>query len=472
MVFSAPIFYFFFFPITLLLYFLCPSNKGKNQVLLVASLLYYLVSENQFFFIMIASTLVNFFLGIRLEESKNTHRSKSWLWTSILFNIGLLAAFKYLGFFLENINSILGHFHLAPISSKVPHLPAGISFYTFHSLSYLFDVYLNKIPAQRKLGALSLYVTFFPQLISGPIVRYEKIAGYLERRKHSYNDFSLGMERFILGLGKKVILADNLSFIVQKAFTLSPNNLDFESAWVGAIAYTLQIYLDFSGYSDMAIGMARIFGFVFPENFNYPYSAQSITDFWRRWHISLSSWFRDYVYIALGGNRLGKWRSVMNLWIVFLLCGLWHGASWTFVAWGAYHGLFLTLERFGLSEMLERTPRVFRHMWVMVVVIFSWVLFRAENLESAFMYWKAMVGIHRPDLPGTISFSSTLDGFHLFIWLAAVLASVPLWRWAVSQTDKSSAMGFSRVCVIAIVLILSLAGTATSTFTPFIYFRF
>ncbi|HKM92321.1 MAG TPA: MBOAT family protein, partial [Prolixibacteraceae bacterium] len=397
MVFSSITFLIYFLPITLLLVFGVRifGNKDnyslQNFVLLIMSLLFYSWGEPVYVLLMIGSILLNYLLGKAIGGSTNPEKRKAFLVLSIVMNISTLALFKYAGMLAELLNSLIPYStNLLPVPEI--RLPIGISFFTFQAMSYLFDVYKNEVPVQKKVLNLALYISFFPQLIAGPIVRYHDISEQLENRTIDMPGVYYGLKRFIIGLAKKVLIANVMAEAADEIFAMGATELTAPLAWLGIICYTLQIYFDFSGYSDMAIGLGRVFGFKFLENFNFPYIAKNIQDFWRRWHISLSSWFRDYLYIPLGGNRKGKVRTYFNLIIVFFLCGLWHGASWTFVAWGLYHGLFLILERFFHGKTTIKIPIIFNYVYTILVVMVGWVLFRADNFSSSLMYLKAMTG--------------------------------------------------------------------------------
>jgi len=347
MLFSEPVFVFLFLPLLLLGYALTP-RAAQNTLLLLASLLFYAWGEGFFVLVMLGSIAFNYLVGLLLEAGRGRRRLRPLaLLLGVAGNLALLIVFKYAGFLVTNLNLLLAGLKLPALPVPALHLPIGISFFTFQAMSYVIDVYRDRIPVQKHPLRIALYIALFPQLIAGPIVRYQHIARQLTRRVVTRPGLAEGIRRFILGLGKKMLLANVLAVPVDKIFAIPAHQLTTSVAWLGVVCYALQIYFDFSGYSDMAIGLGRMFGFRFLENFRYPYLARTITDFWRRWHISLSSWFRDYVYIPLGGNRRGPLRTYRNLVIVFLLCGLWHGASWTFVAWGLFHGLFLAIERLG-----------------------------------------------------------------------------------------------------------------------------
>ncbi len=385
MVFSSTFFLFSFLPAVIVFYYarrLAAPTVLRNATLLIFSYLFYLYGAAGFLLILIASTLADYLLGLLVE--RDVPRKKLWLSFSIILNLGLLVYFKYANFFIAEINTALVHFQYFPINWKEIVFPIGISFFTFKKLSYVIDVYRKESPAMVNIVDFALYVTFFPQLIAGPIARYSYMRNQMKDRTESWNRFYSGIVRFCWGLAKKVMIANSCGQIADVIFNLDVMLLDTKVAWLGAIAYTLQIYFDFSGYSDMAIGLGMLFGFTTPENFNRPYSAISLTDFWRRWHITLSQWFRDYLYIPLGGNRRGLVRTCFNMAVVCSLCGLWHGASWTFVIWGGYHAVFLILERItGTRNIPSEKYRAVRRISTLLIVVVGWVIFRSENISGA-----------------------------------------------------------------------------------------
>ena len=382
MVFSSLVFLFVFLPIVLVLYFIVPKAL-KNFILLVASLFFYAWGEPVYLYLMMFSILLNYLFGLWIQKNKDKSNSKKIIITiAIIVNIGLLGYYKYAFFVVDIINGLLHtHIQFEPLP-----LPIGISFYTFHALSYLIDVYRQKEEAQKNLFNLALYITLFPQLVAGPILRYNTIAEQIKSRIHNLSLFAEGIRTFIIGLSKKVLLSNPLGEMADTIFAINPSDMSVTTAWIGIIAYTLQIYFDFSGYSDMAIGLGKMFGFEFLPNFNYPYISRSIGEFWRRWHISLSSWFRDYVYIPLGGSRKGAWKTYRNLLIVWTITGFWHGASWTFMAWGFYYGVIICLERLGLKNILAKTWRPIQHAYVLFIVLIGWVFFRADNFTYSFEF--------------------------------------------------------------------------------------
>lgn len=483
MVFSSLVFIFGFLPAVLFLYYLpCfKSRSYKNAVLLLASLGFYAWGEPVFVFIMLFSILVNYILGLLIDSAsiKNGEKSKKaklFLVLSIIWNIGLLFVFKYLSFLSEIFRSIVPLTALPEIKIA---LPIGISFFTFQILSYTIDVYRRNVPVQKNIANLALYISLFPQLIAGPIVRYETVQDQILNRCENFNDFSKGLERFIIGLGKKCLLANYMAIIADTMFGMQASDLTVWGAWFGAIGYTLQIYFDFSGYSDMAIGLGLMFGFKFEENFNYPYAARSITDFWRRWHISLSSWFRDYVYIPLGGNRAGRLRCVFNLFVVWALTGIWHGANFTFWLWGIYYFVLLQIERsFGLAKKAKESKGfklVCFRIFTLLFVVIGWVMFRAENISHMLTYLCCMFGKGNAGFEQA-SFLLFNGGFVFFI---AVLACIP-YRSIISgkfpkiaESEKvCTVFAAAKSVLLVFVLVVSMLSCIQATYNPFIYFNF
>ncbi|THB78236.1 MAG: MBOAT family protein [Desulfobulbaceae bacterium] len=486
MVFSSIIFLFLFLPIVLLSY-LIGGQRFKNIILLVASLFFYAWGENIFVLLMLVSISINYILGLLIDKSqKEGGKGIVPLTIAIMANLGLLGGFKYTNFLIANLNQFLGQLGFEPIIIDQVHLPIGISFFTFQALSYVIDLYRKDASVQKNPINIALYISLFPQLIAGPIVRYHDVAKQITSRVTRFEDFYYGVERFIIGLGKKVLIANVLGRTADYIFSLPAEQVPATLAWIGAISYTLQIYYDFSGYSDMAIGLGRMFGFKFLENFNYPYIATSIRDFWRRWHISLSSWFRDYLYIPLGGSRKGAGRTYLNLLLVFFLCGLWHGASWTFVIWGLYHGLFLIIERFApVKKVFGWLPALVKHCYVILVVIVGWVFFRAETLEHALAYLQAMLS------PGRVPFYNSQVFLHINLefWVVfwiGIICSAPVYRLVVSAfrvcgnkfdngcsgTIISGGFSIASVGYFSFVFLYSVASLMGGAYNPFLYFRF
>jgi len=464
-VFSSLLFLFLFLPLALAFYFGMPA-KGRNYVLLLFSFLFYAWGETRFLWIMIISICANWALGIGIGKFRN--KDRFILILGIIFNLSLLVYFKYFDFFIESFkidSHAISFLYLPEI-----YLPLGISFFTFHSLSYIIDVYRKQVQPQINLFDLALYISIFPQLVAGPILRYHDLAPQLSSRIHSIDLFSSGVKRFAVGLAKKVLIANVVGRYADLIFNSSGSDLPVLSAWIGVLCYTIQIYFDFSGYSDMAIGLGRMFGFRFLENFNFPYSAKSIKDFWRRWHISLSTWFRDYLYIPLGGNKTKAGRSYFNLILVFFLCGLWHGASWNFIVWGLFHGLFLILERGWWGRIVEKTPVLIQRAYTLLVVIIGWVFFRTENLGQATRFLKSMF------LFDSVSFKLDyrIQNPEIIIYLLIGLGSIIFinsesYKKVRSTFEKSTVL---QGCVILMLLGLSSLSLAGGTYNPFIYFRF
>lgn len=469
MVFSSTIFLFAFLPLLFLLYFMA-SDKWKNYVLLVFSLIFYAWGEPKFLPVMVILVLLDYVFAVLIDKSQNQTERKILLWIAILCNIGLLAYYKYTMFILENVNGIFG----TNISIPKIVLPIGISFFTFQAMSYVIDVYRKDVPAQKNPFYVMLYVSLFPQLVAGPIVRYRTVEKEVLSRHTSLNDFCEGFERFIIGFGKKIIISNNTGAVADAVFNAS--KIDASMAWLGVFCYTLQIYFDFSAYSDMAIGLGRIFGFHFEENFNYPYISKSITEFWRRWHISLSSWFRDYVYIPLGGNRCSAKRQIFNMFVVWVLTGIWHGASWNFVCWGLYYFILLVIEKYLLSSILEKLPNVLRHIYAFLGIMAGWALFRAEDLSQAWWIIKHMLRMH-VTADGWAMTNMYLHQYGLYIVLGIVF-SFPVYRLFTEKLFKNKsekitiALKGVQYLGLFLVFIVSVLYLVNSSYNPFIYFRF
>lgn len=473
MVFSDPIFIFFFLPGLLLAYAAAPGQL-KNYVLLCGSLAFYAWDERVWVAVMLASIVFNYTMGCWIGARVGEPSARRLVVLAVAGNLAALVSFKYANFLAANVDVVLASVGAPTIDLAPIHLPIGISFFTFQAISYVVDVYRGEVRAQRKLSSLALYISLFPQLIAGPIVRYHSIADAIDSRVIEVSRFAAGIRRFVIGLGKKMIIANSAGVTADAVFGLSAYELSTPIAWLGVVCYTVQIYYDFSGYSDMAIGLGRMLGFDFCENFNYPYVSRSVTEFWRRWHMSLSSWFRDYVYIPLGGNRAGGVRTLRNLLIVFALCGFWHGASWNFLIWGLLHGLLLILERIGLGRALSSAPALLSRGYVLLVVMVAWVFFRAESLAQSSAFLCAMSG-----------FSEVADyahpvGFFFGVDTALVLAlgcigAVPAGPWLASRARacmSPAAMAALEACWIALLLSFCAMLMAASAYNPFIYFRF
>jgi alginate O-acetyltransferase complex protein AlgI len=480
MVFSSAFFMFVFLPIVLLLIGIT-KQKIHNTILLIASIFFYSWGGVSHTLILFISIIANYVFGILIYNSKG-RKAKLFLGIAISINIGLLVYFKYFNFFLDNINSGLLFFGKDLIEYRRVILPIGISFFTFQAMSYVIDVYRKTTPLQRNIFDLALYISLFPQLIAGPIVRYFDIAGQLKKRTLSIDKAASGIQRFIFGLAKKVIIANSMADIADKIFALPVDDISQGVAWLGIIAYTLQIYFDFSGYSDMAIGLGRIFGFSFPENFNYPYISGSIKEFWRRWHISLSSWFRDYLYIPLGGSRKGVIRTYINLTIVFLATGIWHGASWNFVIWGLFHGVFIVIERIGLDKILVKTWKPIQIGYTLLLVIIGWVFFRIESFNEAILFLGKMSSFYDSDIP-KMFVAEYLNYKIIFLLIFAILYSFRVFRWIIKiikswflkrkhENLYQIVFQSSKFIISISLFILTVLYLSASTYNPFIYFRF
>lgn len=480
MVFSSPIFLFGFLPIILLLYFVSP-RRLKNFILLLGSLFFYAWGEVFYLLIMLVSIGSNYLFGRLIGGSEGIPRKERlYLSIGIAVNVSLLVSYKYANFIADNVNILLWRLKLPVVDLDPVHLPLGISFFTFQAISYIVDVYRNEVPVQKNPLNLALYISLFPQLIAGPIVRYHDVSSQITARTHSLALFSSGVQRFIFGLAKKMLIANPLGEVADTIFNMSTQDLATPLAWIGVLSYTLQIYFDFSGYSDMAIGLGRMFGFRFLENFNYPYISTSLREFWRRWHISLSTWFRDYVYIALGGSRVSTRRVYLNLLLVFILTGFWHGASWNFLIWGLFHGVFLASEHAGLSKVLGRLWRPIQHLYVLGVAIIGWVFFRAENLDYAVGYLKSMAGFTEQKIT-QLQYAQVLSREAIIVFVIGVILSVPIYptlRAILKRISGNSTLkraffvDLPRLPVLVSLLFLCLLKVASSTYNPFIYFRF
>ena len=463
MLFTSISFLYYFLPALIIIYFITPK-KYKNIILLIASLLFYLYGEPKYVFLMIAEIIIAYIGAILIDKYKN--KKKIFMFLTVIFDLGLLCLFKYSNFFMSTVNSIF--------NIKVPllniSLPIGISFYTFQVLSYVIDVYRGDVKVQKNLLNLATYVSLFPQLVAGPIVRYQTIADELENRRESLDSFVSGIKRFMLGFAKKVLIANNMALIVDTMYS-DIYQLGTLSLWFAAIMYTFQIYFDFSGYSDMSLGLGKMFGFNFLENFNYPYTACSITDFWRRWHISLGSWFRDYVYIPLGGNKVSKFKWCRNLLIVWSLTGLWHGASWNFVIWGLYYGVILMAEKLFLLNLLKKVPKVIRYFYTMILVVIGWTIFRLENINDLLYALGHMLSFTN------FSFIKyVLEHYDIMTSLPyvffAIVGSFPIYNNFITKNKNNKLISIINDMFIYMVYIISILFLVSSTYNPFIYFRF
>ncbi len=467
MLFSGIPFLYYFLPAVIILYFIAPGLQFKNTVLLVTSLIFYAWGEPVYVLLMIASIVSGYACGILIENARSKRTAKLVLMLSLVISFGMLGYFKYADFFIENTNAVFG---LSIPLLKLA-LPVGISFYTFQLLSYVIDVYRGRTKAQKNLISLAAYISLFPQLIAGPIVRYTDVERQLGDRHISISGAAYGIRRFVLGLGKKILIANQMGELCTVFRESGDKSIAFY--WLYGIAFTIQIYFDFSGYSDMAIGLGKIFGFDFMENFNYPYISSSITEFWRRWHISLSSWFRDYVYIPLGGNRKGAACQIVNIFIVWFLTGFWHGAAWNFIAWGVFYAVMLVVEKLCLLKLLEKTKCI-GHIYVIVLTIFGFVLFNAESMGEAFLYIGSMLGFGNVPLVSSEFFYYARS--YGVIIAAAVIGATPIPKRVMEKINENklgelvaAAMEPVFLCVLIVVMTAFLVD---GSFNPFLYFRF
>lgn len=469
MVFSSTVFLFGCLPLTLGLYMVVKKTVLRNIVLLIVSLLFYAWGEPAYILLMLISVFIDYVAGMLMDQLHRQGLRRMVFILSVLANIGMLMYFKYTGFFIQSSNVL---FDLQWTIPKIG-LPLGISFFTFQAISYLADVYRKKITAQKNFAWLTLYITFFPQLVTGPIVRYETFAKDLHQRRLQADDLSGGLERFIIGLGKKVIIANQMAGLADAIY--DSGYLSTPTMWLAAIAYMLQIYFDFSSYSDMALGLARMFGFHFEENFNFPYISRSVSEFWRRWHISLSTWFRDYIYIPLGGNRCSLIRQIGNMFVVWAVTGFWHGAAWNFILWGLYYFIFLMLEKYVLADIMKKTPSWILHIVTLLIVMFGWVLFRADSLQDCITWFTYLIvpSMDAQSGPLVIAYLARY-GFYLVL---AIIFSAPVYtyvkQWCIQKLPGSLSvktclgygflLGFFIICVLYLV---------NSTYNAFIYFKF
>ena len=466
MLFSSMTFVYMFLPIVCLIY-LCSKKQLHNGILLAASILFYAWGEPRYLAIMLLTIIVNYLGAIAIE--KWSKYKKLSLILTIIVNLAFLAYFKYFNFLLDNIN----HIFSSDIKFVEVILPLGISFYTFQAMSYLIDVYRGECKAQKDFYKLALYICLFPQLIAGPIVKYHDIAEQIDSREVNFDKVQYGVKRFIIGLSKKMLIANTMGAIADKIFIQAPDTFTPLVAWLGAIAYSFQLFFDFSGYSDMAIGLGTIFGFKFMENFNYPYISKSITEFWRRWHISLSTWFKEYLYIPLGGSRCSLKRTCFNLGVVFFLTGLWHGASWTFIIWGIWNGFFIILEKItGWHKDVQGFWINFlKHIYAIFVFVLGWVLFRSDDLGYAFTYIKNMFGLATVhDISYALPYY--IDTYEVIMFIAAIICSIPIFK-NILNINKENKLLYGAVNIwLLLLFLLSSATIAASTYNPFIYFRF
>ena len=468
MVFSSLIFIFIFLPLVLVSYYIAP-RRLRNTVILLASLLFYAWGEPTYIILIIISILINYLGALLIRvHIKNKDKSKFIFITLLLIDISILFFFKYYGFAIECLGSIIG----LDLKVKSISLPLGISFYTFQQISYIADIYMQKVKPERNLIDFATYITMFPQLIAGPIVKYDDIHKQLANRKESINKFGEGVQRFIIGLGKKVILANNIGVISTQVKEVNLNDLSIVLSWIGIIAFTLQIYFDFSGYSDMAIGLAKMFGFDFLENFDYPYISKSITEFWRRWHMSLGGWFREYIYIPLGGNKKGTLIQVRNLFIVWFTTGLWHGASTNFVVWGLYFGVILFIEKIYLKDLLKKIPSMFSHIYTLIIVMIGWVIFDMNTLTDSGHYIKIMFGFgNNIFIDNLAKYILTNNFIILLIGLICSTKLIKIYMNKIKSTFRENDV-FLITAINLLILIISTAYLVGASYNPFLYFRF
>ncbi len=466
MVFSSTIFLCVYLPLVLLGYYICPK-KGRNLFLLIVSLVFYAWGEPRYVFLMIFSIVINFAFGLLMDKHRSDpKRLKLMLVLSVVIDLGLLSVFKYTDFIITNVNAIFSTgFDLLNIA-----LPIGISFYTFQAMSYTIDVYRNDVRVQRNIIDFGMYITMFPQLIAGPIVRYSDVQDQLAERSVTTDDFSAGIMRFVVGLGKKVLLANQMGAVWSGIYALG-GDVSALMAWTGAAAYTFQIYFDFSGYSDMAIGLGRMFGFKFPENFRYPYESVSITDFWRRWHMTLSTWFKEYLYIPLGGNRHGLARQALNLFIVWALTGFWHGAGWNFVMWGLYYFLILFIEKLFLLKILEKLPKILRHVYALLLIVIGWVIFASDDVSVLLPYLGSLFGANGALGGMDVYTLATRAVLIVICCIASTELPKKIFLSCTGAMNEKAAFVLKSVLTLAL-LVLSMIFLIGDSYNPFLYFRF
>ncbi len=470
MLFNSPLFLFLFLPVFLALYFLS-GKKLRNTAALSASVFFYAWGAPEFILVVIISGIIDWYLGNLIYKSQTTGARKAFTAISVIQNTGILAYFKYANFFVSNIGKAIAIFGMAPLTLARIALPIGVSFIVFEKITYTVDIYRQTGKPAPRLGTYLLYVFLFPKLLSGPIIKYHDIAGQLEDRPHMAENISAGLARFGFGLAKKVLIADSLGEAVDRIFKLSPAGLGFYNAWIGVICFALQIYFDFSGYSDMAIGICRMMGFRIPENFNSPYIAANFTEFWRRWHISLSTWIRDYLYIPLGGNRVPRYRVYFNLWLCFLISGLWHGANWTFVAWGVYHGTFLIADRLFWADLQKKLPRALNTAFTFFFLLIGWAIFRSADIAQAGYYIRALLNPF--DRGGNLVYTGAQTAF--FASAGLVMAFLPGFRFYERAAEKFRGIAWNKEIELAgafLLCFISIGKISMTSFHPFLYFRF
>ena len=471
MVFSSLTFVCVFLPLLILIYYLVKGRNNKNIILLTFSLFFYAWGEPVYVLLMIISIIANYYFALIINkhnEGGNLKKARMYLIISIVFSLSLLIYFKYAVFFIQSITALL---NIEYEAGNLP-LPIGISFYTFQILSYVIDVYRKKVAVNKNIILLATYLSMFAQLIAGPIVRYISISDELALREETLAGFYEGLKRFISGFAKKIIIANNMAIFADAVFNNDPSKSGTLIVWTGAIAYSFQIYYDFSGYSDMAIGLGKMFGFNFPENFNYPYIAKSITDFWRRWHISLSTWFRDYLYIPLGGNRVKVKKLARNLLIVWVITGLWHGASWNYVLWGLYYALLLIFEKFLLLKLFDKIPALLRHIYTISIFVIGWVIFRVESLNNMFVFLRQMFIYNKSNINEFLFVNDNVMPVMPYFVLAVIFAAPLINKVTYKAAEKSSIAAYASDFSLIIIFLVSIIFLVGSTFNPFIYFRF
>ena len=465
MLFTSISFLYYFLPALIIIYFITPK-KYKNIILLIASLLFYFYGEPKYVFLMILEIIIAYIGAILIDKYKN--QSKNILITTLFIHVFLLIIFKYTDFIIQTINDISN----ANIKLLNIALPIGISFYTFQIISYIIDVYNGKVNVQKNIIKLATYVSLFPQLVAGPIVRYQTVEKELDDRVHSFNNFAYGIRRFTIGLAKKVLIANALGELCSKASATSEETVVF--FWIFGISYMLQLYFDFSAYSDMAIGLGRIFGFHFPENFNYPYISKSITEFWRRWHISLSTWFKDYVYIPLGGNREGKYKQIRNILIVWLLTGIWHGANWTFLIWGLLFGIILIIEKIWLNKFMEKLPSFIRRIYVLFIVMILFIIFNSDNMQVALTNIKGLFGMNGEVFINDYTLHYLKS--YLLILIISLFGATPFIKTLIDKLRKNkyvnNIINILEPILIVIILFVVTSYLIDNSYNPFLYFRF
>lgn len=462
MVFSSLSFLFYFLPTILLLYYILPKKfrYGRNFVLLIGSLFFYFVGEPKAIVVMLLSIFINYIGGIAVNSGGEKQRKIS-LTIVVILNLAILFYYKYLMFIVGNLSKIFD----INVETKSIYMPIGISFFTFQGMSYVFDVYMKNAEVKKNPLDIALYISLFPQLIAGPIVRYKTVADEIDGRVETLSLFSTGVIRFIVGLSKKVLLANKFGIIADEIFKLNGNyNLSVPLSWFGVLMFALQIYYDFSGYSDMAIGLGKMFGFNFLENFDYPYISKSITEFWRRWHMSLGTWFRDYIYIPLGGNRVSVPRHILNMFIVWFLTGFWHGASWNYIIWGLYFFVFLVIEKYIFGSKFEQVPKIFRHLYALIVILIGWVIFKEENSFLLLKYLKAMFSVGLKPTIGGVTYY--LKEYYIEIFLGIMFST------SILKAFEKGKKTIPAISIYFILLILSIISLFSSSYNPFIYFRF